>query len=175
MEYKFLNKIGSYSTYDTITCEVMELVNQHKLLDNTGSRVNALSLQYYDTPTWNNSNTPDCTPYEQHIVNIMPQLENTELSKFINEYNIFRCRIFVIMPHTIGYSVHQDRTDRIHLPIQTTPECYFNYYPNGPDAAPIRQEFMVPDGSVYRANTTKYHTFINNSNVARIHVVGGVV
>ena len=62
------------------------------------------------------------------------------------------------------YSVHKDLTPRIHIPIITNPQNFivFKYSP---------MEHLSL-GNVYWVDTTQYHTAINGSDDARLHLVG---
>ena len=63
------------------------------------------------------------------------------------------------------YSLHQDMTWRLHIPIITNDKCFF-YFPKH------KQDFFLEEGKVYLVNTTETHTFVNSSTDHRIHLVG---
>ena len=74
-----------------------------------------------------------------------------------------RTRIMTMSSKTC-YSYHWDLSSRIHLPLIANEDCFFV----------IEDEvYRTPaDGSVYRVDTTKKHTFVNASFEKRIHVMG---
>ena len=69
------------------------------------------------------------------------------------------------------YSLHKDSTPRIHIPLITNPSCYFIFKENNTPEGIIQH---LPVGSVYWTNTTVSHTFINCSELPRLHLVGVV-
>lgn len=83
-------------------------------------------------------------------------------------YIIGRVRIMRVRSKR-SYSVHDDTSKRIHLPIITYPNCYFLFpYDNF--------LFHMPaDDHLYIADTTKYHTFVNCNDKDRIHLVFSVM
>lgn len=89
--------------------------------------------------------------------------ENTEFENIIKKYNLKRTRLMWVGPYAC-YSMHQDTTPRIHIPLITNPECYFVFKDGGIEHLPV--------GNVYWTNTTKLHTFMNCSNQHRLHLVG---
>jgi hypothetical protein len=100
------------------------------------------------------------------------ELEYTELNPFfkdtifetiINRYNLKRTRLMWINPKSC-YSLHQDETPRIHIPLITNPECYFLFNPGS--------LLHLPINSVWWVNTKLKHTFLNCSEESRLHLVG---
>ena len=74
-----------------------------------------------------------------------------------------RTRIMTMSSKTC-YSYHWDLSSRIHLPLVTNDDCFFVIEDN---------VYRTPaDGSVYRVDTTKKHTFVNASFEKRIHIMG---
>lgn len=89
--------------------------------------------------------------------------KNTVFETLINEYNLKRTRLMWLEPYSC-YSMHQDETPRIHIPLITNPECYFVF-----KIGLIRN---LEIGNVYWVDTRKFHTAANTSNFARLHLVG---
>lgn len=170
----FITRLNKNYNFNQIRNEVLGIVEEFSPLFKS-DKSNGISLQYYDDPSWNNSNNREVTPYEQKIVNSMSYVVDTELEKLLKNNNLFRARIFVIPAFKTGYSIHRDPTRRFHMPIESNPECYFMYYPGGPDSTGLRQEYMKPDGSMYQVDTTQFHTFVNDSDTERIHIVAGIL
>lgn len=102
---------------------------------------------------------------ELSYTNLNTFFKETIFEEVINKYNLIRTRLMWVSPMTC-YSMHTDSTPRIHIPIITNPECYF-VFKNGT----IQH---MPAGLVYWADTTQYHTFMNCSNMPRLHLVGVV-
>jgi len=95
---------------------------------------------------------------------IHPELQGTELEKFILQHNGFRTRIMNMNPRRC-YSVHNDPTPRLHLPLITNNQCWM-FWPYD------SQCYQLHEGIVYWADTTKKHSFINGSETQnRIHIV----
>ena len=95
--------------------------------------------------------------------NLNSYFENTEFENIIKKYNLKRTRLMWVGPYAC-YSMHQDTTPRIHIPLITNPECYFVFKDGDIEHMPL--------GNVYWANTTRYHTFMNCSDQHRLHLVG---
>jgi hypothetical protein len=102
------------------------------------------------------------------------ELEYTELNPFfkdtifetiINKYNLKRTRLMWVNKKSC-YSIHADETPRVHIPLITNPECYFLFKPG----------FIVHlnINSVWWVNTKLQHTFLNCSDLTRLHLVGVV-
>ena len=89
--------------------------------------------------------------------------KDTEFEKIINEYNLTRSRLMWVNPYAC-YSMHQDQTPRLHIPLITNSECYFVFKHTKPINLPI--------GNIYRVETRVPHTFINCSDSPRLHFVG---
>ena len=90
-------------------------------------------------------------------------IDHTEIAKIIKKYQGFRARIMRMEPRRC-YSVHNDPTPRIHIPIETNDQCWM-VWPNNNVCA------NMPAGNVYFTDTTKIHSFFNASLEERIHVV----
>lgn len=92
--------------------------------------------------------------------------EHLELSRFIRTYNLYRTRIMKLNSKIV-YSMHRDRSSRIHLPIVTNENCMMVI---------DRTLFHMPaNGNAYYTETTLPHTAFNaNFDFQRIHIVGCV-
>ncbi len=97
--------------------------------------------------------------------NLNPFFKDTIFEKLINKYNFKRTRLMWVGPYAC-YSIHQDRTPRIHIPLITNPSCLFVFRSEIP--------LHMPAGSVYWTDTRQSHTFINCSDQHRLHLVGVV-
>jgi len=161
-----IKKIAFYDRFEQLKEQVLELCD-------TVLEHNHISLQY-DADTldysWLNSRGSDKTSRERYFNKLQPKLQNTEIELLFNSLNfdITRTRIFVIDPGSTPYTVHRDTTPRIHIPIETNEKCRFYFY--NPSEEPA--EYMPADGSIYLVNTKINHTFKNESNQRRIHIVG---
>lgn len=84
-------------------------------------------------------------------------------NSLLEKYNMVRTRIMTMRSKTC-YSYHWDLSSRIHLPLVTNDDCFFVIEDN---------VYRTPaDGSIYRVDTTKKHTFVNASFDNRIHIMG---
>jgi hypothetical protein len=62
------------------------------------------------------------------------------------------------------YSFHHDADYRLHIAIETNPQCFLMFFTG--------QFVNIPaDGVVYFANTMKTHSAMNGGNAARYHLV----
>lgn len=102
------------------------------------------------------------------------ELEYTELNPFfkdtifetvIKKYNLKRTRLMWVNSKSC-YSIHADESPRIHIPLITNPECYFLFKPGNMVHLNIN--------SVWWVNTKLQHTFLNCSDLPRLHLVGVV-
>lgn len=92
--------------------------------------------------------------------------KNTICQDLIEKYALVRTRWMWLEKHSC-YSLHSDSMPRIHFPLYTHPACYFLF----PEQPLVHLEV----GKVYIVNTVKKHTFINCSEVPRLHLVGSIL
>ena len=84
-------------------------------------------------------------------------------NSLLEKHNMVRTRIMTMSSKTC-YSYHCDLSSRIHLPLIANNDCFFIIEDN---------VYRTPaDGSVYKVDTTKKHTFVNASFEKRIHIMG---
>jgi hypothetical protein len=88
---------------------------------------------------------------------------NSCIQDIIQNYKLYRTRWMWVNPFSC-YSIHQDFTPRIHIPLITNDQCLFVFPPH--------RTFHLPIGKVYKVDTTKKHTFINCSEFPRLHLIG---
>ena len=62
------------------------------------------------------------------------------------------------------YYWHNDKTKRLHIPVQTHEHCFL--------LLGNERVYLPADGTAYVVYTTKKHTALNCSKVDRIHIVG---
>jgi hypothetical protein len=103
---------------------------------------------------------------EKEYRKINPLFQNTVFEVIINQYNLCRTRLMWLNPYSC-YSIHMDRSKRIHIPLITDPGCLF-IFPDIPNIVHISA------GNIYVVDTTKMHSFCNFSNIPRLHLVGCV-
>lgn len=94
-----------------------------------------------------------------------PFFKDTLFEELIREHNLKRTRLLWLKPQSC-YTMHQDPTPRVHIPLITNSACLFLFE----DCVPT---YMAP-GCVYLADTTKMHAAVNCSNEWRLHLVGAV-
>lgn len=92
-----------------------------------------------------------------------PYFQGTEFENIIKKYNMKRTRLMWVEPMAC-YSMHQDQTPRIHVPLITNPDCYFVFKSGIVEHMPV--------GNIYWTDTREYHSFMNCSNRSRLHLVG---
>jgi len=140
--------------------------------DSIGLRMNGLSIQHRKNilAPWNiidglesiRHYDKNCTEEDFNIVH--KNFKNTEYEKIINDFNLVRSRILLLYGKRC-YSIHQDDSWRLHIPIETNPGCLF-YFPDH------KEHFHLEEGKVYKVNTTERHTFINAGFSNRLHFIG---
>ena len=96
--------------------------------------------------------------------NLNPFFKDTEFETIINEYNLTRSRFMWVGPMSC-YSIHQDQTPRLHIPLITNTECFL-LFKLGPKL------IHLDTGKIYKAETRIPHTIINCSEFPRLHFVG---
>jgi hypothetical protein len=95
-----------------------------------------------------------------------PFFKDTIFEKLIADYKMTRTRLMWVNRMSC-YSIHKDSTPRVHIPLITNPECYFVFKNN--DTAQLTH---MTTGHVYWADTRRDHTFMNCSEMDRLHLVG---
>lgn len=123
------------------------------------------ALQYNpEDPDMTQSGVGRLTVPDERVYNTLnPLFKDTLLEGLIKNYQLFRARLMWVGPKTC-YSMHRDKTRRIHIPIFTNPECYF-VFANHP---PVH----IDAGYAWGVDTREWHTFMNCSNQPRLHLVG---
>jgi len=171
---EFITEIGKYEKFDIVREYVLDLVKEY---DNVIQEHNQLAIQWADVPSWNNCMGWQNGKREEDFYKIIPELQGSPIEDFINSlsYPVYRSRIFITHPRGAAYSIHRDPSKRLHLPVYTNDECYFMQYKSQDATDPIRHSKMKSDGSIYMVDTTQYHTFCNNGDDIRIHIVCGII
>ena len=85
------------------------------------------------------------------------------INSILKEYNLVRTRIMKMKPKCCYYW-HNDKTKRLHIPIQTHEHCWL--------LLDDKMVHLPADGTAYVVDTTQKHTALNCSKVDRIHIVG---
>lgn len=79
-------------------------------------------------------------------------------------FKVYRARLLTIQPRTC-YSIHTDRTPRIHIAIDTHPQARFIF------TNPPAVKFIPADGHIWWVDTRQEHSAMNGSMKPRIHFV----
>jgi hypothetical protein len=95
-------------------------------------------------------------------------IKDTIFEDVINEYKLTRTRLMWVNPYSC-YSMHHDKTPRIHVPLITNANCYFVF-----NTYKEKRIQYLPAGFVYWVDTRHLHTFMNTSDHPRLHLVGVV-
>jgi hypothetical protein len=149
---------GSYNI-EKIKLEIEFLADKHGWWDNS-----QISLQSPDGNFHEGSGKIEWSKYSEKDFTQLNIPEDWEISRFVKEHKLYRTRIMKLNPKEC-YSVHKDRTPRVHLVIETDPKCLFLLE---------NKAFHIPaDGHAYYIDTTKEHTALNGTlDFERIHIVG---
>lgn len=94
-----------------------------------------------------------------------PFFKDTLFEELIVKYKLFKTRLMWLNPYAC-YSMHQDESPRIHIPLVTNSQCYFIFREMSPVYLKIN--------NVYWTDTRQLHSFMNCSDVPRLHLVGAV-
>ena len=155
-----------YNKIDTINISSI-LLNLSKLNSNIIWEVSRqgkqTGLQYKPGEDPWNSAVGRSKGGELQYLELNPFFKDTIFETLINQYNLKRTRLMWVNPKSC-YSLHQDETPRIHIPLITNPECYFLFSPGN--------LLHLPVSSVWWVNTKLKHTFLNCSDYPRLHLVG---
>jgi len=139
--------------------------------DAIGFRMQGFSIQHrkHVVAPWNTIDGleslriyENCTEKDFNIVH--KNFKNTEFEKIVNNFNLVRSRILLLQRKRC-YSIHQDQSWRLHIPIETNSGCLC-YFPDH------KEHFHLEEGKIYKINTTERHTFLNTSTEDRIHFIG---
>jgi hypothetical protein len=98
-----------------------------------------------------------------NFTNINPFFKNSIFEEIINEFDLVRTRLMWVGPFSC-YSMHSDDTPRLHIPLITHPDCYFIYKHEKP--------IHLKTGNIYNVETRVLHTFMNCSDISRLHLIG---
>jgi hypothetical protein len=134
-------------------------------LENPKGRQCAVQYNPEDEDIWTSGCGRLTVPDERVFNKLNPVFEGTIISKIVHQYEMFRTRLMWISPKTC-YSMHKDKTRRIHVPIITNPSCYIVLA----DFPPIH----IYPGFAWGVDTRLYHTAMNCSDEPRLHLVGVV-
>jgi hypothetical protein len=121
----------------------------------------------YTKETWQNAvgrNKGMELTYNQ----LNPFFKDSVFEEIIKKYRMYRTRLMWVNGMSC-YSIHRDSTPRIHIPLITNPECYFVFKDDNSSSMTYMKV-----GHVYWVDTRKKHTFMNCSEIARLHLVGVV-
>lgn len=156
--------------------KILEQIDHEKLLETYNkikdgitwadyTKCEQCSLQYKlgDDP-WN-SGVGRGKNQDQFYNNINPYFKDTIFEEVIEKFKLYRTRLMLVNGWSC-YTMHRDQTPRVHIPLITNPGCYF-----------VFKEGLVehlPLGNVYWVDTTKFHTFMNCSEIPRLHLVGAI-
>jgi len=162
MAVNLIKKVKSYPNFDQLKKQVIELQTA------VGLKIISLQSPGADNSGWNNAEGYQHGANEKKFCHIQPELAGTEIDQLLQamDFPLYRARIMRVDPHS-SYIVHADPTLRIHIPIETNDLCRFCF----PKISDQLAEFMPADGSIYWVDTRQYHTFINNSDRPRTHIV----
>jgi hypothetical protein len=104
----------------------------------------------------------DTIETEYNVIN--PLFQGTIFEELIKEHNLFRTRLMWAGTKSC-YSLHKDKTQRLHIPLITNDQCLFVF--------PEDSKFIyLPSGYAYIVDTTRTHSFCNFSQRSRLHLVG---
>jgi hypothetical protein len=101
--------------------------------------------------------------FESSILN--PFFKDTVFEELIIKHKLFKTRLMWLNSYAC-YSMHQDESPRIHIPLITNPECYFIFRAIPP--------IHLPSTHVHWTDTRRGHSFMNCSDMPRLHLVGAV-
>jgi hypothetical protein len=144
---------------DRVRLEIDHLVEEHGWWQDS-----QISLQSPDGNFHEGNGKIEWSKYSERDLNQLNVPDDWEIARFIRDNDLYRTRIMKLKPKQC-YSIHKDRTPRIHLVTDTDPHCLFILN---------NKAFHVPaDGYAYYIDTTQPHTALNGTlDFERIHIVG---
>lgn len=160
-----------YPFFDQVVAQAKDLVYSNCVIDNNVNPDGQLAIQtnLKDENNWlagigrSKSRDPE---WERSFCHINPLLKNTPIDDYLHWLNIpvYRTRIMVSRPKTC-YSIHNDNSPRLHLPLITNTQCNFVF------TKPAKLIHMPANGETYWVDTRNEHTFMNGSLDVRLHLV----
>ena len=157
--------------------KILEQINVENILDTFnniekdirwteyGHKGKQAGLQFKDNEDPWSSAVGKSAGKELSYTNINTVFKDSVFEELINKYKFHRTRLMWVNPYAC-YSMHKDENPRIHIPLITNAECYF-VFRNG-KIVNLKQDF------VWWVDTTQPHTFMNCSDLPRLHLVGVV-
>lgn len=85
------------------------------------------------------------------------------INSILAELNIVRARVMILEKKEC-YTWHDDNCERWHLPVKSGNGAFFCYKDGMVN--------MEADGSIYKADTRRWHYAMNGTQNQRIHIVG---
>ncbi len=93
----------------------------------------------------------------------VPLFDIPYINGILEEHKLVRTRLMRMKPKTCYYW-HNDKTKRLHIPIETHEHCFL--------LLGDERVHLPADGTAYVIDTTQKHTALNCSKIDRIHIVG---
>lgn len=142
-----------------------QLFDKIQWLDNPGKgRQSGVQYAEFEDPFLSSVGTLKSTRSETEYNLINPLFQNTIFEEIIKQYNLHRSRLMWVDGKSC-YSIHKDKSPRLHIPLITNPDCMF-IFPNR-----LRLDHL-PVGNIYVVNTLLKHSFCNFSDTPRLHFMG---
>ena len=152
-----ITDLGTVEHFEQLKTEVLSLVEKHE-----GFNQIILQSKTPDIEDWR-TGTGSITEADSVYCHLNKSLAGTTLGNIIEKQGTVRARIMV-MPSRQCYSVHQDKSKRIHIPIVTSSQAWMIW--------PYKQVCArLIAGRMYLTDTREHHTFINGDLENRIHLV----
>lgn len=131
----------------------------------SGTKGRQAGLQFIDNEDPWTSAVGKSQGRELEYTTLNPFFANTIFEQTIKQYKLSRTRLMWVNPFSC-YTIHKDTTPRVHIPLVTNLGCYFVFAKTGL----VHLSF----GKVFWVDTRQAHTFINCSEIPRLHLVGVV-
>lgn len=158
-----------FKRYDNFQFDLARLKTEaHSLMFDSTNGVYSTqrSLQTDGSADWDISTGSKPDIDESVWDKLHPELAGTWWEEFFATLplKVYRARLLTIQPRTC-YSIHTDRTPRIHIAIDTHPQARFIF------TNPPALRHIPADGHAWWIDTTKEHSAMNGSLKPRIHFV----
>ena len=158
-----------YPKFQEVLDQCLQLIDQKADFENIPDGQIAIQTNDDTIEDWfaGTGKSVDKTPeWEHSFCYLQPSLKGTAIEDYFKwlEIPVYRARIMLAKEKGC-YSIHQDYSPRLHLPLVTNSQCNFLL------TDPLQMFHLPADGTTTWVDTRRSHTFMNGSTEKRLHLV----